>query len=115
MKQEQVTEKIMRILVSNDLIDLEDYDVIAPFIDQAYAAGFVEGKLKPSGRRPVVQLSKDFKEVCVFESTMAAERITRISNQSISACAIGKRNHNTAGGYKWRYLDEYSGHEKHGR
>ena len=108
MKQEQVTERIMRVLVANGLIDETNYDAVVPFFDQAYAAGYIEGKLQKVNRRPVVQLTKDLKEVQIHESTMAAERVTRISNQSISACATGKKNHNTAGGYKWRYLDEYS-------
>jgi len=109
MKQDAVTERIMRILVHQDLIDAKNYDAIAPFFDQAYAAGYTERSLEPAHRRPVVQLSKDGKEIQVHESTMAAERTTKISNQSISACATGKKHHNTAGGYKWRYLDEYNG------
>jgi hypothetical protein len=107
MKQNVVTERIMRVLVKRGLIYLKDYDEIAPFFDQAYAAGYTERHLEPAHRRPVVQLSKDLKKIQVHESTMAAERVTQISNQSISACATGKKNHNTAGGYKWKYLDEY--------
>jgi hypothetical protein len=109
MKQEIVTTKIMRLLVMNDLIDVQNYDTIAPFFDQAYAAGYTEAKLLPRNRKPIVQLSLDNKEIRVYDSISIAARITGVTNTTISTCAKGK--YRTAGGYKWKYLDEY---EKHG-
>ena len=108
MKQEVVTEKIMRVLVLNGYVAEHRYDDVAPFIDQAYAAGYIERNLEPTHRRSVVQLSREGEKIQVYESTMAAQRKTKIANQSISACATGKKHYATAGGFKWRYLDEYN-------
>jgi hypothetical protein len=105
MKQEQVTERIMRVLVQQNLIDPKDYDVIAPFFDQAYAAGHIEGGLQYHKRRPVVQLSVCGKKLAVFESCMIAARKLDTTKDLISKAALGKIE--TTGGYKWRYLDEY--------
>ena len=40
--------------------------------------------------------------LAIFPSTMEAERITGIANQSISRCCNGKLK--SAGGYVWRYI-----------
>ena len=42
--------------------------------------------------------------LATFPSTMEAERITGIANQSISACCLGKLK--SAGGYVWKYKGE---------
>ena len=105
MKQEEVTERIMRVLVKNDLIDPENYDTIAPFFDQAYSAGHDEGRTFREHRRPVVQLSLDGKKIAVHESIMIAARKMGTGHGDLIKVCQGKRL--TAKGYKWEYLDEF--------
>ena len=55
----------------------------------------------------VLQINKETNEIINrFYGIGEAERITGISNQQISKCCLKRKGHITAGGYKWRYLDE---------
>lgn len=105
MKQEDVAYRITSEMIEAGIIAIEHQDLIHAYICQAYAAGFMEGKLKGVNRKPVMQLTRDGGRLKVFESTMVAARICCVSNQSISACANGKNK--TAGGYKWKYLEQF--------
>ena len=51
--------------------------------------------------KSVIQLTKDLMFVAEYSSIREAERMTGISNQTISRCCKGKRP--TAGGYVWRH------------
>lgn len=57
--------------------------------------------------RPVYQLSLDGEIIQSWISTMEVERQLGIANTNISACALGKCH--TAGGFKWKYIDDYHG------
>ena len=105
MKQEAVTERIMRILVGQKLIKEEDYNTIAPFFDQAYAAGFeLARKLRMTGKE-IVQLSLDGKKIEVYESALVASRKVGAHPDNIRQAARGDSH--TAKGFKWKYLDEF--------
>ena len=55
-------------------------------------------------KKKVIQLSKNGDVICQYESTMEAYRQTRINSGNISECCRGIRN--TAGGYKWLFVDD---------
>ena len=46
----------------------------------------------------------------IYASIREAERETGIPNTNISACCMGKKNHQTAGGYKWKYFNPWRGY-----
>ena len=54
-------------------------------------------------RKAVVQLDMDGREVNRFVSLNEASRVTGISLGSIGKCVKGK--HQSAGGYRWRYIE----------
>ncbi len=56
--------------------------------------------------KPVVQLDDGGNEVSRFASAHDAERETGISNGNIGRCCKGYTK--SAGGYKWRYANEYN-------
>lgn len=58
----------------------------------------------PSTSKGVVAISKDG-TITKFPSTKEAERITGVFHNNISKVAKGKSC--TAGGYVWKYIDEY--------
>lgn len=104
MKQEAVAYRITSELRFAGIIDKEHKNLVHAYICQAYAAGFMEGKLKGVNRKPVMKQTLEGGRLKVYESTMVAARVCCITNQSISACATGKLK--TAGGYKWEYIDK---------
>lgn len=53
--------------------------------------------------KSVYQINKKGIILNEFGSIAEAERTTNISSSSISSCCLGKRK--TAGGYKWRYIN----------
>lgn len=57
--------------------------------------------------KPIVQLDLSGSFVASFENAHEAERVTGIRNGNISSCCRGKAK--SAGGYKWRYANEYNG------
>lgn len=60
------------------------------------------GKLgKDHNRSKTVLQIKDGKIIAEYGSVAEATRMTGINN--ISDCCLGKRRHNTAGGYSWKY------------
>lgn len=60
-------------------------------------------KISKSNGKPVIQYSINGEFIAKYHSLNEAERQTGIKHESISACCRGKRQ--TAGGYKWAYLD----------
>lgn len=58
-------------------------------------------------KKSVVQLDKDNKIIAIYPSAAEAMRQTGISNVSIGACCNKKPKHLTAGGYQWKFLQEY--------
>ena len=55
-------------------------------------------------RKKIAIIDDKNNERCCFESAMSAERILNIDHSSIIKCCKGKMK--TAGGYKWRYVNE---------
>lgn len=58
-------------------------------------------------KKSVVQLDKNNKMIAIYPSAAEAMRLTGISNVSIGACCNKKPKHLTAGGYKWKFLEDY--------
>lgn len=58
-------------------------------------------------RMAIVQLTKDNKYIQTFNSLTEAAKAVNGAKSPISACALKKKNYNTAYGYKWIYLKEY--------
>ena len=56
-------------------------------------------------KKPVIQLSLDGMVIKQFESTIEAERELGINHSNISRCCDNKPHYNTAGGFKWKYLN----------
>lgn len=65
-------------------------------------------RLSSAASLPVVQLAEDNKIVKIYDSGTIAGRNFGYSQESISACCIGKLKH--TGGYKWVYLKDYIPH-----
>ena len=69
-----------------------------------------ENRLKSSQRmkgnklsaKPIMQLTKDLKEIKIWSCISDASRELKINNGSIVSCAKGKRP--SAGGYIWKYI-----------
>lgn len=56
--------------------------------------------------KPVVQLTLDNKISGIYPSIKEAARQIGIGSTEISKCCKNKPKHNTAGGFKWLFLDE---------
>jgi hypothetical protein len=66
--------------------------------------GYITGKNKVT-KRAVYQINKDTDEIIKkFESLQDARLSTKIDDGSI--CKVCKGRQNTAGGYKWKFVDE---------
>lgn len=65
-----------------------------------------EGRRKTSSYRMkrIAQYTKDDKLVAIYDGIRVAEEETGIDNRNICKCCKGKIK--TAGGYRWRYLNE---------
>lgn len=81
---------------------------------QLFYLGFSENDIIERGKltcnknkKGIVQLDKDNKVIAIYPSAAEAMRKTGISNVSIGACCNKKPKHLTAGGYKWKFLEEY--------
>lgn len=59
-------------------------------------------RMNRSTRKRVIQLTKDYKVVFIYESEMEASRKTGIQQSSISRCCFGHAK--TAGKYLWRHI-----------
>jgi hypothetical protein len=80
------------------------YDSVFNRVKQSYAVGFDSGRLLGRGSRPVMQMSLFNKEIAVFDSATIAARKTGLTQSRI--CKAAKDRNRTAGGYKWRFLDD---------
>lgn len=58
--------------------------------------------------KPVRQLDKDGNILNEFESSIVASEKTGVSSAHISQCCQNKKHYNTAGGYKWEYVNDNS-------
>lgn len=105
MNQDRTSKLIMLDLVNNNLIDLDNYDAIVPFFDQAYAVGSDFGMKRQQKGKAVVQLSPDGNKVAVYESTLEAAKSVGVHYDNIRKAARGVQH--TCKGYKWKYLKEY--------
>jgi hypothetical protein len=63
------------------------------------------GKNHPKARK-VIQYDLEGKLIRIWDSVMDVERELKIFNTNICACCRGRRKHQTAGGYIWRYANE---------
>jgi hypothetical protein len=104
MKQEDVVEKIMIDLLDNKMCARAYHRELRGYLAQAYAAGYNEGKLQYTKRRPVCQFTIWGGFVREYDSASIAARAVGVTKHSISKAALGKIE--TAAGFKWRYKDE---------
>jgi len=66
----------------------------------------VRERLSEYGRRPVVQLTLDFKYIKTYPAmTIAADAV---GSKKTNICAACKGKKPTSGGYRWMYEDEYN-------
>lgn len=61
-------------------------------------------KTRISQKRKIIQINIETGQEIIYNSIREASRLTKIHNGSISEVCSGKRN--TAGGYKWKYVEE---------
>lgn len=61
-------------------------------------------KMSDSSKKPIIQLTKNYKYIKEFNSGLDAEIETGIGRSHISQCCNGKRK--SAGGYIWRFKNE---------
>lgn len=105
MTQHDTAYRVTSELISKKVIPLEARDMFFDLFCQVYAAGHDDGRLQLKGRRPIVQLSMDGSKVQVHQSLSIASRKIGIGKQTISKAALGECK--SAGGYKWKYLDQF--------
>jgi uncharacterized ubiquitin-like protein YukD len=105
MKQEEVTERIIRIMLDQRLINEEDVDIVASFLLQAYAAGYDLGLKRQQKGKAVVQLTLEGKKIHIYNSTLQAADAVGAHYDNIRQAARGVQQ--TAKGYKWKYLSEF--------
>ena len=60
---------------------------------------------------PVVQMSIDGTHIQTYTSAKAAGETLGLHPTNITACCRGKRGARTAGGYRWKYLNNGNEHE----
>jgi len=101
MDQEQVASKLLLQLIDEGIISGEAQEIIWTYLTYAYAAGYNEGSMSRSHKKPIIQLLKDGTPIKIFNSAAEAARKTKIQHSDISKAATGKAH--TAGGYKWKY------------
>lgn len=77
-----------------------------PFYGKSHTEEIKDRYRKAYGRA-IQQIDKETKQVItIFESIRQAAELTGIDRKSISWVAKGKKNHNTAGGYIWRFEND---------
>jgi hypothetical protein len=106
MKQEVVAQKILADLEALGLSNEKVEDIIWEFLKLAYAAGYDEGRLQYSKRRPVLQMSLDGKPVKIWESCSIAARHYNRNKTAISKAALGKTKSGISAGFRWKYVDD---------
>ena len=74
-----------------------------PFFGKTHSDDF-KSKVSEKWRKPVMQLTLENQTINQFDSTLAAEKATGVSNGNISSVCTGRRK--TAGGYKWQYAKQ---------
>ena len=57
--------------------------------------------------KSIIQFSKDNKIINIWDVITDAANNLKINKSQIIKCCKRKPKHNTAGGYKWQYLDDY--------
>ena len=106
MKQEETVDKIMTVLLKEEIITVDQAEDLAPFFLQSWGVGYDVGRMAHIQLRPVVQLTLEGKEIHVFESIKQASNKTETHSREIAKVANGTRR--SAKGFKWRFLDQYS-------
>lgn len=105
MKQDKTSELIIRDLVKNGLVSLENADAVLPFIQGAYCAGYEYGKKIRVTGKEIVQLSLDGKKIEVYETALAAAR--KLGSHPDNICKAARGVQHTCKGFKWKYLEQY--------
>ena len=94
-----VTDHIDRNKLNNSLDNLR-------WVDYKKSNENRDGWKQKYSRIPVEQLDADGNVVAWYSSVGRASAVTGIHRQCIKNCCLGVAGHNTAGGYKWRYVED---------
>ena len=97
--------KILVELMTEGVVDEDHEWMVYNYLMQAYAAGYIKGSKARSNKRPVAQLTMEGKLIEIFDSAAEAARKTSVGHAEICKVATGKRHYNTAGGFKWTYVN----------
>lgn len=107
MEQGIVAQKILGELVHLGLVQEQDEDVFWAYLHCAWAAGYDEGRLQYTKRKPVVQLALDgVTPIKIWNSCVEAARFFNMNKTSISKAALGKTKSGISAGFRWKYLED---------
>ena len=95
----------MKELILQGLVREIDYDDAAPIVGQVYGVGYDMGRSMHTLKKPIVQLSIYGHKLKVHESVSIASNKVGVSRSSICQVTSGIRK--TAGGFKWKYVEQY--------
>ena len=112
MKQEIVAQKILQELLELEICTKENIEIIIPlefediiwdYLNQAYAAGYDEGRKRHSHRKPIAQYSVEGTLIKIWESSALASQHFGLDKTAVSKAALGK--HETCAGFRWRFVN----------
>ena len=106
MKQQIVAQKILGELVDLGLADERTEEIYWEYIKLAWAAGYDEGRMQRTKRRPIVQMDLKGNPIKIWASCVIAARHFRRDKTALSKAALGKTKSGISAGYRWKYLDE---------
>lgn len=107
MRQEIVAQKVLADMEALGISNEQIEDIIWEFLLLVYAAGYDEGRLQYTKRKPVVQLERDgVTPVKIWNSCVEAARFFNMNKTSISKAALGKTKSGISAGYRWKYLED---------
>ncbi len=107
MRQEIVAQKVLGELVDLGLVREQDEDIFWAYLHCVWAAGYDEGRLQYTKRKPVVQLERDgVTPVKVWNSCVEAARFFSMNKTSISKAALGKTKSGISAGFRWKYVED---------
>ena len=104
LTDEIVTEFRLPHCLCSDFINTRMHIAIGVGIDIGHRACLDEMKILRC--KPIIQLTKEGKVVRQWESIRAAERALGISDGNITGCINKNPRRHTAGGFKWKLVDD---------
>jgi hypothetical protein len=106
MKQKVVAQKVLKELIDLKIVEQDDEEIMWAYLLMVYSAGFNEGKIQRGRERPVLQMRRDGTPIKVHQSLKFAANAMQLDVATIGRALRGKVV--TAGGFKWKYIDNES-------